>query len=163
MSDVVSLSTVRYAGFWRRVGASLIDGLIFSALFGFLFAPFAGADPVETGQFSLEQILQTVLTLVVTVFLWIRFLGTPGKLLLECQVVDADSFEPLSIKQAVLRYLAYIVSLLPLCLGFLWVARDARKQGFHDKIAKTVVLYKAGIEADDEADKSLEQLMSEVR
>ena len=62
-----------------------------------------------------------------------------------------------------MRYLSYIVSLLPLCLGFLWVARDARKQGFHDKIAKTVVLYKAGIEADDEADKSLEQLMSEVR
>ena len=163
MSDVSSLVTVQYAGFWRRVAAILIDGLIFSALFGFLFSPFASTEPVEAGQFSTLEIMQTLLSLVVTVFLWVKFLGTPGKLLLECQVVDADNFEPMSIKQAVLRYVAYIASILPLGLGFLWVARDARKQGFHDKIANTVVLYKAGIEADDESTKSLEQLMSEVR
>ena len=48
-------------------------------------------------------------------------------------------------------------------LGFLWVARDKRKQAFHDKIANTVVLYKSGIETDDESQKSLEQLMGELR
>jgi uncharacterized RDD family membrane protein YckC len=63
----------------------------------------------------------------------------------------------------VLRYAAYLASILPLMLGFLWVARDPRKQGFHDKIANTVVLYRAGVEVDDESSKSLEQLMGELR
>ena len=43
------------------------------------------------------------------------------------------------------------------------VVYDKRKQAFHGKIANTVVLYKAGIEADDESNKSLEQLMGELR
>lgn len=112
---------------------------------------------------SQEGMLHMSASFALTVFLWLKFLGTPGKLLLECQVVDADSFKPLSLKQAVVRYVAYLVSFLPLLLGFLWVARDARKQGFHDKIANTVVLYGAGIEADDESRKSLAQLMGELR
>ncbi len=107
--------------------------------------------------------MRTTVGLLLTVILWIKFLGTPGKLLLDCQVVDAESLEPMSIKQAILRYVAYLASILPLFLGFLWVARDKRKQGFHDKIADTIVLYKAGIEADDESSKSLEQLMGELR
>ena len=42
-------------------------------------------------------------------------------------------------------------------------AWDPRKQGFHDKLAKTVVLFNAGIELDDESDKSLDQLLGELR
>jgi uncharacterized RDD family membrane protein YckC len=113
--------------------------------------------------FTTEGALRMALVLVVTVGLWLKFLGTPGKLLLECQIVDADTFLPMTSKQAVLRYAAYLASILPLMLGFLWVARDPRKQGFHDKIANTVVLYRAGVEVDDESSKSLEQLMGELR
>jgi len=39
-----------------------------------------------------------------------------------------------------LRYLGYYLSMLPLFLGFIWVGIDRRKQGFHDKIAGTVVI-----------------------
>jgi uncharacterized RDD family membrane protein YckC len=53
--------------------------------------------------------------------------------------------------------------MLPLMLGFLWIAWDPRKQGFHDKIANTVVLYNAQIEASDESRKNLGQLMNEIR
>ena len=38
------------------------------------------------------------------------------------------------------RYFAYIVSFMPLYLGFIWIYFDKRKQGFHDKIAGTVVI-----------------------
>jgi len=78
-------------------------------------------------------------------------------------VVDADSAKPLSIAQAVLRYLGYYISALPLGLGFFWIAWDKRKQGFHDKIANTVVLYDANLRSDDESQKSLEQLIRELR
>ncbi len=39
----------------------------------------------------------------------------------------------------VLRYIGYFLSALPLDFGFLWIAFDARKQGWHDKLASTVV------------------------
>jgi uncharacterized RDD family membrane protein YckC len=38
------------------------------------------------------------------------------------------------------RYVGYIISTIPLCLGFLWVGFDSKKQGWHDKIAGTVVV-----------------------
>jgi uncharacterized RDD family membrane protein YckC len=152
-------ASVQYAGFWRRMGAALIDSFIFSLLVGIIAGPaFLNAE-----LFSHEGLLRMAVSFVLTIFLWLKFLGTPGKLLLDCQIVDADSFQSMSVKQATLRYVSYLVSLLPLFLGFLWIARDERKQGFHDKIANTVVLYKAGIEADDESRKSLEQLIGELR
>ncbi len=46
-------------------------------------------------------------------------------------------------RSSFVRYLAYFVSLVPLGLGYLWVALDKRKQGWHDKIAGTVVIYLA--------------------
>jgi uncharacterized RDD family membrane protein YckC len=46
-----------------------------------------------------------------------------------------------TVKQSVIRYLAYYVSLIPLGLGFFWIAWDDKKQGWHDKIAGTIVIH----------------------
>ena len=148
-----------FAGFWRRVGAVVVDSLIFSLLYGLVFGPAFVNEPL----FTLEGISRSGLTMIITVGFWINFLGTPGKLLLSCQVVDADTFKIITSKQAFIRFIAYLASILPLLLGFLWVLKDPRKQSFHDKIANTVVLYNANIVADDESRKSLNQLMSETR
>ena len=67
-------------------------------------------------------------------------MGTPGKMILNLKVVDAGSGDKLSIGQAIGRYLSYIVAFLPLCLGIFWVGIDKRKQGWHDKLAGTVVI-----------------------
>ena len=153
------LAAPQYAGFWRRVAATVIDAVIYTLLFSLLLGPAV----MEAGLFTLEGALRTVIGLLATIVLWMKFLGTPGKLLLGCQVVDANTYGPLALRQSLLRYVAYLASTLPLLIGFLWVAKDARKQGFHDKIANTVVLYKAGIEADDESTKSLSQLEREAQ
>ena len=50
------------------------------------------------------------------------------------------SKDALSIGRALLRYFGYLVSALLLMLGFVWIAFDRRKQGFHDKIAGSVVV-----------------------
>jgi len=104
-----------------------------------------------------------MIMLVVTVLLWLRFLGTPGKLLLGCQIVDADSGEPMMKKQALIRYLGYFLSIISFMIGFLWIAWDKRKQGFHDKVANTVVLYNSNVGVLDESQKTLDQLISELR
>jgi uncharacterized RDD family membrane protein YckC len=47
---------------------------------------------------------------------------------------------PLSWGQCIGRYFAYFLSFLGLCLGFMWVGWDERKQGWHDKLAGTLVV-----------------------
>jgi uncharacterized RDD family membrane protein YckC len=55
-------------------------------------------------------------------------------------IVDAETGGTVPMGRLVLRYLGYYVSIFTLCLGFLWIIFDKRKQGFHDKIAGTVVI-----------------------
>ncbi|HEY0720490.1 MAG TPA: RDD family protein, partial [Gammaproteobacteria bacterium] len=107
-------------------------------------------------------LLDELLPLLLTIFFWVRYEATPGKLLLDCYVVDARTLQALSIRQALLRYLGYLISLLPFGLGFLWIAFDQRKRGFHDMLAGSVVLMRRSEPVeDDESQKSLEQLLEE--
>ncbi|EOG2909749.1 RDD family protein [Salmonella enterica] len=77
---------------------------------------------------------------VLTVILWRGFQATPGKMALRLRVLDAESGCPASTGQYIGRYLGYFVSTVPLGLGFFWIAFDRRKQGWHDKLAGTVVV-----------------------
>ena len=138
-----------YIGFWKRVAASLIDTLaVFAVVLPVLIAVY-GTSYFSKAQEGLagpvDFLLQVVFPAVAVILFW-KFRGaTPGKMLFSARVVDAKTLGPLTNGQAIGRYFAYFVSILPLMLGFLWVAFDKRKQGFHDKLAGTVV-----IEADDD-------------
>ena len=59
---------------------------------------------------------------------------------MRCSIVDAVSLGKASISQNIIRYLGYFVSMFSLFTGFFWIAFDRRKQGWHDKIAGTVVI-----------------------
>lgn len=148
-----------YAGFWRRFGAMIVDSLIYSVSLALILGP----QYVDSNFWSAEGIISNGIALSLTILLWVRYLGTPGKLLLGCQVVDADTGERMTVKQAMIRYLGYFVSIFTLGIGFLWVAWDKRKQGFHDKMANTVVVYNGTVDVFDESQKPLSQLISEVR
>jgi len=75
---------------------------------------------------------------------WVYFSSTPGKLLLRTRIVDAQTGEPMSIGQICDRLLGYMVSSMPVLLGFFWIGFDRRKRGWHDFIAKTVVVVEPG-------------------
>jgi uncharacterized RDD family membrane protein YckC len=87
-----------------------------------------------------DFIISWVLPMIGVLVLWDRKQGTVGKLLLGLRIVDAETLMPLSRKQELIRYLGYFFSTLPLGLGFLWILVDARKQGFHDRLAGSVVI-----------------------
>jgi len=156
-----------YAGFGRRFAAAIIDTLFVLVLTTILqllifdngtkFGP--NEFRLEMNRFWIEQLFFALLF----VFLWIKFLGTPGKLLMSCHVVDAITKQPLGIGQALLRYVAYYVSIIPFGLGFFWIIWDKRKQGFHDKIAGTIVIVETHRKEKDESQKSLKQLVDELR
>ena len=59
---------------------------------------------------------------------------------LKLAVVDAKTGSKLTLQQSIIRYIGYIISALPLFLGYLWVAFDPKKQALHDKLAGTVVI-----------------------
>lgn len=141
---------IEYAGFWRRMGADVVDNLI---LLPFLSAIVPTQMPAvwtvsgvvraataSAAAHPLAQLFELVFAVAYSIAFWMRFLGTPGKLLFRCHLVDATTYGPLTLGQSLLRNLGYLVSWGTLGLGFLWIAWDPRKQGFHDKIAGSVVL-----------------------
>lgn len=140
-----------YAGFWRRMAADAVDNLVLLPIMSLLApttwptqwttAGLIQAARQTAGEDPGRQLLGFVLAIAYSVFFWTRYLGTPGKLLCRCHLVDAQTLGPLSVKQSLLRNFGYLVSWGTLGLGFLWIAWDKRKQGFHDKIAGSVVLY----------------------
>tara|TARA_Y100000766_G_scaffold273816_1_gene275114 strand:+ start:261 stop:713 length:453 start_codon:yes stop_codon:yes gene_type:complete len=137
------MSDPHYAGFWLRFGATLIDSVIFAVVLMVPLALIYGENYWidETMVHGVwDVLLSYVVPFIATFWFWRRFLGTPGKMVLRLRVVDARTGEPLPVGQCVLRYIGYFVSALPLCLGFIWVVFDARKQAWHDKIAGSVVI-----------------------
>ena len=73
-------------------------------------------------------------------FFWTLVGYTPGKALLGLKVVKMDGAK-LSFFRSLLRFFSYWISLIPLALGFFWILWDPKRQGWHDKIAGTQVLY----------------------
>ncbi len=129
---------LEYVGFWRRVVASLIDTTLLVLVLGSVgFMIFGTIDP-DTSATSL--VINYFIPAVITVVFWVRLRGTPGKLMLSAHVVDADTGLALTPGRAVIRYVGYYISALPLLIGFIWIAFDRRKQGWHDKIANSVVV-----------------------
>jgi uncharacterized RDD family membrane protein YckC len=132
-----------YVGFWARVGAALIDSVLLLAVITPVLYWFYGPSYFLEGgavHGAVDVLLNWVLPAVAVVVFWVYRQATPGKMVIKARIVDADTAGPPSTGQLVGRYFAYYISILPFCLGLFWVAFDARKQGWHDKLARTVVV-----------------------
>lgn len=135
---------LRYAGFWIRVWASLIDtALILVIIVPVLWFAY-GADyflnPGGVTGGILDFLLNWVFPAIAIILFWIYRSATPGKMAIGARIVDARTGGKPSNGQLVGRYFAYLVSTIPLGLGLIWVGLDRRKQGWHDKLANTVVV-----------------------
>jgi uncharacterized RDD family membrane protein YckC len=140
---------LEYVGFWPRVGASLIDILVQLAVTAPLTYAVYGQYTTPGAHFlgKADFLINFVLPAVVVILLWVRFGATPGKMAMSARIVDADTGAPLTTGMSVLRYAGYFVSMIPFCVGFIWIAFDRRKQGWHDKMANSVVIRPAGTES----------------
>ncbi len=136
-------SEYQYAGFWIRTGAALIDTVLWLIILVPLLSAIYGADywngnvfPVGIWDFMFGYILPaaTVITF------WVYKSATPGKMVTKLSIIDAQTGGTPLTGQFIGRYCAYFVSTLPLGLGLFWVAFDTRKQGWHDKLAGTLVV-----------------------
>lgn len=135
-----------YVGFWKRFVAFLIDSFILLVITVPLLIAVYGTDYAARTEGRVfaglwDFLIQFVLPAIAVVVFW-RYRGaTPGKMAISARIVDAKTGAAPSTGALVVRYFAYLVSMLPLMIGFAWIGIDRRKQGFHDKIAGTVVVY----------------------
>ena len=135
-----------YAGFWIRVGAIIIDAIWMFLITWPLLILVYGWDYFTSDEFFLiagpgDFFISWVLPGLLTVLFWIWKQATPGKMIVSIKIIDAKTGGKPSTRQFIGRYLAYFLSSIPLCLGCLWVAFDHKKQGWHDKLAGTLVVY----------------------
>ena len=146
---------VVYVGFWLRCAAAVIDSIAVSLVIIPLLFIFYGegfltikvtpdVDQMLSNlvpEFS-EFIIKYVLPAIAIVLFWMFKSAKPGKMAVNAEIVDAKTFGKPSKTQLIIRYLGYYVSTLPFMLGLFWIAFDRRKQGWHDKLAGTVVIQK---------------------
>ncbi|MEO8935737.1 MAG: RDD family protein [Burkholderiaceae bacterium] len=132
-----------YVGFWKRVIASLVDSVLLMLLIapiGYFVFDTNAFDFAESDSDPTHFLISTILPALVVVVFWIQRQATPGKMMFGARIVDAKTGADPGTGQLLLRYAGYYVSAIVFGLGFIWVAFDARKQGWHDKIAGTVVV-----------------------
>jgi uncharacterized RDD family membrane protein YckC len=152
-SDVIASSTATrgysYAGFWIRFLAYFIDSLIIGIPTALIFLFLLGGSGAIASQDQAQiqaigrsdQLLNFGASFIYFIVFWTQG-STPGMRLLNIRVADQTTFQTIGLGKAVIRYLMFIPSSFCCFIGFVWAAFDSHKQGWHDKLAGTVVVYR---------------------
>ena len=111
------------AGFWRKAGAVAIDFILLSVVMAATIKPPLGF----------------LLWIAYFTGMWYWKGTTIGGLVLGLRVVRLDD-RPMDLPTALVRALGGALGILMCFLGLLWCAWDPEKQGWHDKMAGTVVI-----------------------
>jgi uncharacterized RDD family membrane protein YckC len=158
------MNNIKYAGFWVRFLASLLDTLFLAIPVGILIYFLSDGAWFDFAQYQQNimmamsanpqalnaqpqtskkwELLFELAVLAVTMLFWKKWRGaTPGKKLLSVKIVDAKTFQDINNKQAIIRSLGYILSTLPFLFGFFMAAFRNDKKALHDLVAGTVVIY----------------------
>jgi uncharacterized RDD family membrane protein YckC len=133
----------QYTGFWPRVGASIIDTILLLSIIFPLLITIYGWDYLDSEEIiagPADALLNYLFPIIAVVAFWFYKQATPGKMMINAQLVDAKTGGRPTIRQYLIRYIGYIIATVPFGLGIFWVAWDKKKQGWHDKMAGTVVI-----------------------
>jgi uncharacterized RDD family membrane protein YckC len=156
------IAAVPYGGFWRRLLAYLIDGVILGTVAGALQALVAlivhGSSIVPQNGGVVPTAASGFWSAIFLVGAWLYFAlmesspyqATVGKMALSMKVTDMEG-DRISFARATARWFAKILSALILYVGFIMIAFHPRKRGLHDIIAGTLVYKAAALRAGAQA------------
>ena len=146
--DAQTTKLGEYAGFITRLIAWLIDRAIIVVVFWLI--AFIGDFVV--GSFSWEresyQIIMNVVVVIVDIIIYLLYYvggwmvtgQTPGKSIMGLRVIRTDG-KRLKLRNALVRLVGYWISTLLFFMGYWWVLFDKSRQGWHDHLARTYVVY----------------------
>lgn len=134
------------AGFWIRFLANIIDSVliyILAVLIAFIIGDNLFFNPPDTLYTSVSEDTANLVYLVIFIIIFTasKFKGSPGKLVCRIQVLNIDMTK-ISILKSIGRVLAYIVSAIPLFIGFMMAGWNKEKKALHDMICGTRVVYR---------------------
>ena len=146
-----------YGGFWIRAVATIIDGAMVGVVSAAVFVVLARAaniicPPVDLVTGTVPNCTVDTPALVIAAYVamvaipvlyfaitWGRG-RTVGQKIFGMRVVDAETGQEIGTARGLIRVIGSVAASFAFCIGLMWVGWDARKQGWHDKIAATVVL-----------------------
>lgn len=143
---------IPYAGFWIRFVSVIVDSvivwvatLIISIVLGFVVGLLFGF--FGNGDFQSAQQPLTILSYFVAIVINVGYFvygwgmgSTRGQRFFRLAVVDAETGQPIGFGRAGMRYFGYVISALACYVGLIWAAFDPKKQGWHDKLANSIVI-----------------------
>jgi uncharacterized RDD family membrane protein YckC len=119
------------AGFWRRFGGAIIDGVILGVIGLILQLALKGAGSALSILAGLAYF---------TLFVGARRGQTPGMSAVGIRVISFDGSGSIGYGRAFIRWIGGYVSAIVIFIGFLWMLWDKEKQCWHDKLAADVVV-----------------------
>ena len=136
------------AGFFSRLEAFIIDLILITItslgaigggelIIRFFMRPFFELN------FHLVRYSPMIVSAVIVIyylFFWALFGFTPGKFLLGLKIVRQDG-RKMGLGRAIVRFVGYWISIIPLGLGYIWIILDPKREAWHDKLAGTHVIY----------------------
>jgi uncharacterized RDD family membrane protein YckC len=141
-----------YAGFWIRVGAKLIDGvvmmiviipvfiLVFGSVFMAAFKNPGGAPPdISPGLIAIYYFVAIAFPAIYNTFCVGKWGATPGKMAVKLKIVRADG-SAISYKRSLGRHFAEMLSGMILYIGYIMIGFDDEKRSLHDRICDTRVI-----------------------
>ncbi|MFA5985858.1 MAG: RDD family protein [Parcubacteria group bacterium] len=148
-SPVPGVQTVKYAGFWIRFVAVIVDSIIVSIaggiigfILGFILAAVAGTGSDSLFGGMLSSLIGLLITWTYFIFMTHNFQATLGKKLLGLEVRASDASSKATLGSIILRETIGKLLSMIFYIGYIMAGFTAKKQGLHDMIAKTVVVYK---------------------
>jgi uncharacterized RDD family membrane protein YckC len=147
-----SAKTLKFAGFWFRTFALVIDTVLCNVVITVILLPFAFVFQVlmavDTPNTVYTKAVLFILMSVIAMLLhWLWFTiaesskwqATIGKKMVGLKVTDENG-ERIDFGRANGRYWSKTLSYITLLVGFVMAAFTEKKQGLHDKIAGTLVV-----------------------
>jgi len=136
---------MRYATYSQRARALFVDSTWWTVIL--LLTPLGPSTEnilttpeVFASSIILWLMVGQCIPILVTGVMWAAWGTSPEKRALHLRIVDANTGQPMTVKQAMLRTLGYLLTFATFGAGFLWVLSNPRKQALHDRVANTVVI-----------------------
>ena len=145
LAFVIDLILITVVTFLVTVGLGLIASFFgldtsISSMMAYLNTAQSGLTPLQKVVTLIAGLFGTFFGLIYFLFFWVLIGFTPGMGLLGLRLIRCNG-QPLGLGRAIIRLIGYWVSLIFLGLGFLWILVDNRRQGWHDKLAGSCVVY----------------------
>lgn len=134
----------KYASFKDRLIAFCIDVLISYLLSLLLEQIWMGSSrwfSIVADENIISYVIDLICGPVYFILMFYYFEATIGSMIMKIRLVSESGTKAFLWQIAFRETIGKLISGIILGYGYFWIIADKRNQGFHDKMAKTIVIY----------------------